>query len=74
MPAHGTSIWIIIEADRSAATICLTWNADATGYRLQTSESLSAWTYYGDLLTGPGTLDDPITDDRARRYYRLAKP
>ena len=52
----------------------LTWHADATGYRLQISETLSGWTFFGSVLTGPGTLNDPITADRPRRYYRPAKP
>ena len=52
----------------------LTWDAAATGYRLQTSESLSGWANFGELLTGPGTLDDLITADRPNRFYRLAKP
>ena len=51
----------------------LKWDADATGYRLQTSETGSGWTYLGPLITAPGTLDDPIAD-RPRRFYRLAKP
>ena len=51
----------------------LTWDATATGYRLQTSETLSGWTNLSPLITGPGTLDDPIAD-RRRRYYRLFKP
>jgi hypothetical protein len=50
----------------------LTWDADATGYRLQTSETLSGWTDLGPLITGPGTLDDPIAD-RPSQFYRLAK-
>ena len=53
--------------------IRLTWNADAAGYRLQTSETGSGWTDLGPLITAPGTLDDPIAD-RPRRFYRLAKP
>jgi len=56
----------------NATAMRLTWNADAIGYRLQTSETLSSWTNVGDLITAPGTLDDPIAD-RPRRYYRLAK-
>ena len=52
----------------------LTWDAAATGYRLQTSESLSGWTNFGELLTGPGTLDDLITAARPNRFYRLATP
>ena len=52
----------------------LPWDAAATGYRLQNSETLSGWTNFGELLTGTGTLDDLITPDRLRRHYRLAKP
>ena len=52
----------------------LPWDAAATGYRLQNSETLSGWTFFGSVLTGPGTLNDPITADRPRRYYRPAKP
>ena len=51
----------------------LTWNTDATGYRLQSSETGSGWTDLGPLITAPGTLDDPMAD-RPRRFYRLAKP
>ena len=51
----------------------LTWDAAATGYRLQTSEALPTWTDLGSVLTGPGTYDDPTTN-RPHRFYRLAKP
>ena len=51
----------------------LTWDTNATGYRLQTSEALPTWTDLGSVLTGPGTYDDPTTN-RPHRFYRLAKP
>ena len=50
----------------------LTWDAAATGYRLQASGDLTGWTDLGGLITGSGTYDD-VTADR-RRFYRLAKP
>ena len=51
----------------------LTWDAVATGYRLQTSDDLSTWTDLGSVLTGPGTYDAPIAN-RPRKFYRLTKP
>ena len=51
----------------------LTWDAVATGYRLQTSDALSTWIDLGSVLTAPGTYDDPIAT-RPRQFYRLAKP
>ena len=31
------------------------------------------WTNLGDLLTGPGTIDDPIAGGPSQ-FYRLFKP
>ena len=57
----------------SAGTMRLTWDAGAIGYRLQTSDTLSGWTNLGTVLTGPGTLDDPIAGGSSQ-FYRLFKP
>ena len=76
-PPHGAalpSLRLTPTGNGNGNAMRLTWNADATGYRLQISETLSGWTFFGSVLTGPGTLDDPITADRPRRYYRPAKP
>ena len=51
----------------------LTWDADAIGYRLQTSDALLRWNNLGNILSGPGSLVDPIAK-RPGQFYRLFKP
>ena len=73
-PPHGAALPSLrLTPNGNGNAMRLTWHADATGYRLQTSETLSNWTFFGSVLTGRH-LGRSLNADGPRRYYRPAKP
>ena len=70
IPTTGGPLLVITQAGPNAI---LSWGSDAIGYQLQYSTDLSAWTDYGNTITGTSSAEWSFRNG-PRYFFRLKKP